>query len=577
MAGFRSVIFLSMQKRFSVPYLGFGIGLRSPHYQDLLHTDPPVDFLEIISETFMLPGGHSLYMLDQFREKYRIVPHGVSLSVGASDPLDWDYLRRLKLLVKRINAPWFSDHLCWSQEGGAHMHNLLPLMYTDEVASFVAEKIRIVQDFMEIPFLIENVSSYVEFQASQMQEWEFIANVAEAADCGFLLDINNVYVSARNHGFDPMTYLRYLPPERVIQYHIAGHDDRGDYILDTHDHPVREDVWSLYRCAVSLFGDVSLMLERDDNIPPLSELIEELAHARRVHLEVSPLKAVSGVSIHSLGHVVDKDYLNSEVGFSQKQAADPPKLLTELQSWMGELIRSPEPLPDLERDIPMHITAMALSATERFEVYLRDYWPRCLDSLKEDFPMLLSWLGEEKFFFWMQRYVFERPSESFTLFYLPQHLVSFLSERYTDSDKDRVVRIAAYEWAKSRAYFEKEAPVFQPECLSDTERTLMATVPLSLQPHVSLVQHPESLEHLVIFRRDHDVHESMVEPLHFLLLTQFYDSHSLSSAIAAMAAKLSAEDTDYVGRHVQSWFQENIAQGWFVHPFPTGINASYSV
>ena len=275
-----------IKKRFDLPYLGFGIGLRPTHYHELLKTPIQVDWLEIISENFLLEGGLSLHYLDIFQEKYRMVPHGVSLSIGSSSPLNKGYLLRLKQLVDKLDTPWFSDHLCWGNHKGKQYHNLMPLPYTPEVVEYVAQRIRMVQDFIEKPFLLENVSSYIEFTDSQMPEWEFLANIVQKADCGILLDINNVYVSSRNHDFDPMTYLSAIPADRVVQYHIAGHDDKGTYVLDSHDHPVRDEVWALYQKAIPLFGDVSLMIERDDHIPPLNELLKELDYAKSLHAQI---------------------------------------------------------------------------------------------------------------------------------------------------------------------------------------------------------------------------------------------------------------------------------------------------
>ncbi len=272
-----------MKKFIELPYLGFGIGLRPKHFKDFLDHSPAIDWLEIISENFMFDGSRALYFLDQIRERYRVVPHGVSLSIGSSDDLDWDYLERLKNLVARVNPPWFSDHLCWSQHKGAHMHNLLPLPYTPKVADYVAGRIRMVQDFIGKPFIIENVSSYVEFTGSTMPEWEFLTRVAEKADCGILLDVNNVFVSASNHHFDAHTYFNAVPPERVIQYHVAGHRDKGTFLFDSHDQTIRDEVWSLYRDVIPRFGEVSLLIERDDHIPPLADLVDELNIARQIY------------------------------------------------------------------------------------------------------------------------------------------------------------------------------------------------------------------------------------------------------------------------------------------------------
>lgn len=280
-----------VKKRFDLPYLGFGLGLRPPHYQQLLEPRSDVDWLEIISENFLLDGGRAHYFLDQFMERYTLIPHGVSMSVGNAEDLNPDYLKKLKKLIARIDPPWFSDHICWAGHEGQHMHNLLPLPYTTEVADYVAEKIRMVQDMMERPFLLENVSSYVEFTQSDMPEWEFLSHVAEKADCGLLLDVNNVFVSSRNHHFDPMTFIRSLPADRVIQYHIAGHLDKGRYILDTHGQSVRDEVWQLFEQTAPLFGDVSLIIERDEDIPPLEDVLEELAYARKIYRKSQPADA----------------------------------------------------------------------------------------------------------------------------------------------------------------------------------------------------------------------------------------------------------------------------------------------
>lgn len=527
---------MPLSKRFNVPYLGFGIGLRAPHYDALLRDTHAVDWLEVISENFMLAGGRSLYILDQFKERYRLIPHGVSLSIGASDPLDWDYLHRLKTLLRRIDAPWFSDHLCWSQQGGAHMHNLLPLVYTPEVATFVAEKIRIVQDFMEIPFLVENVSSYVEFKESQLSEWEFLTQVVEKADCGILLDINNIYVSARNHNFDPKTYIDHMPAERVIQYHIAGHDDRGSYILDTHDHPVRDAVWDLYAYAVPRFGNVSLMLERDDHIPPLSELLDELNHARAIY------KSVRGPV--------------------------PPPMLTELQTWMSAAIQNPSSeLPDTTARLTASST---LSSQERFEIYLNDYWPRCLDSLKEDFPMLLAYWGEPPFSDIMRAYVQARPSTSFTLFHLPEALSDFMKDTYHETDRDHVLRLVAYEWAKSRAYFETQGLVFRPHQLSEEKKCSLAEIPLQLQAHVSLVTSPEDpTAHVIVYRFENTIEEETIHPILFLLLSEFESGKSMTSAIDKLSQTLSETDRNILANHSMAWFQEIIQKEWLIHPEPS--------
>lgn len=264
------------------PFLGFGLGLRHQHYEAILAERPAVDWFEIISENYMVPGGKPLYYLDRIRQDYPLVMHGVSLSIGSTDPLDQDYLKDLRALAQRVEPRWISDHLCWTGVHGKNLHDLLPLPYTEEALDHVADRIRQVQDFLGRRILIENVSSYVTYTTSAMSEWEFLAAVAERADCLILLDVNNIYVSARNHGFDPLDYLAGVPAERVWQCHLAGHSLNGAIIVDTHDQPVIDPVWELYGQALRRFGAVSTMIERDDNIPPLAEVVAELERARSV-------------------------------------------------------------------------------------------------------------------------------------------------------------------------------------------------------------------------------------------------------------------------------------------------------
>lgn len=260
--------------------LGFGLGLRVEHYEDVLKQRPPVDWFEVISENYMVDGGKPLHYLDRIRELYPMVMHGVSLSIGSSAPLNTDYLNALKQLMVRVEPAWVSDHLCWTGVAGTNLHDLMPLPYTEEAIAHVADRVSRVQDYLGTRLLLENVSSYVTYEASRISEWEFLVAIAERADCLILLDINNIYVSGHNHGFDPHRYIDAIPVERVQQFHLAGHSRNRNLIIDTHDHPVPDPVWDLYRYAVARFGRVATMIERDDNIPPFDELLAELDHAR---------------------------------------------------------------------------------------------------------------------------------------------------------------------------------------------------------------------------------------------------------------------------------------------------------
>ena len=265
-----------------LPALGFGLGLRTEHYNAILESKPNVDWFEVLSENYMIPGGKPLYYLDRIRENYPVVMHGVSLSIGSTTPFDADYLRDLKKLADRIQPAWISDHLCWTGVHGQNIHDLLPLPYTEETAQHVAERVRIVQDYLGRRILLENVSSYASYVDSTMTEWEFITEIAEKADCLLLLDVNNIYVSSYNHQFDAEAFIDGVPKNRVQQIHLAGHQNNGDYIIDTHDAPVIDPVWDLYEYAISRFGAISTMIERDDHIPELGVLVEELQIARDI-------------------------------------------------------------------------------------------------------------------------------------------------------------------------------------------------------------------------------------------------------------------------------------------------------
>ena len=261
---------------------GFGLGLRTPHYEAILNEPHAVDWLEVITENYLVPGGKPLDYLERIRERFPLVMHGVSLSIGSTDPIDLEYLAMVRALARRIEPHWISDHLCWTGVDGRNLHDLLPLPYTEEALACVAARVGQVQDALGRQILLENVSSYLSFHADEMSEWDFLREVAARADCNILLDINNIYVSSVNHGFDPVKYLQAMPKSRVRQFHLAGHSDMGGHLIDTHDHPIVAPVWDLYAQAVALFGDVPTMIERDDNIPELGELVAELNLARDV-------------------------------------------------------------------------------------------------------------------------------------------------------------------------------------------------------------------------------------------------------------------------------------------------------
>lgn len=273
-----------------VPDYGVGAGLRIPHYRHVLTEEPTVGFFEVISENFFDKGGKPLYHLDRFCERYKMILHGVSLSIGAPEEPSSEYLSKLKHLVRRVKPAWVSDHFCYCGASGAHLHDLLPLPYTEEAIKRVVRRARRIQDFLEVPFGLENTSSYLTYRSSTMTEWEFVSRIVEEADCGLMFDVNNLYVSAYNHGYDPLDFLARLPVERILQIHVAGHTHMGDYIIDTHVGPLLDEVLSLYRETIRRAGPVSTLLEWDDEIPEFAVLeheIQRIAAAREQGLAPS--------------------------------------------------------------------------------------------------------------------------------------------------------------------------------------------------------------------------------------------------------------------------------------------------
>lgn len=269
-------------------YLGFGLGLRPQHYGDVLDGDPDVDWFEVISENYMVPGGQPLKMLERIRARYPIVMHGVSLSIASTAPVDRDYLRQLRELADRFDPEFVSDHLCWTGVHGVNLHDLLPVPYTREALDHVCERVGVVQEAIGRPIALENVSSYVEYTHSEMTEWDFLAEMTRRTGCYLVLDVNNVFVSAFNHGWDASTFIQSIPCDRVVQFHLAGHEHAMTHIIDTHDAMVPDEVWDLYAQAVDRFGAVSTIIERDDNIPPLADLVGELSKARSIAMERIP-------------------------------------------------------------------------------------------------------------------------------------------------------------------------------------------------------------------------------------------------------------------------------------------------
>ena len=353
--------------------LGFGIGLRPKHYREFLEASPTVDWVEAISENFMGVGGRPLAVLEKVRRERPVVLHGVSLGIGSAGPLDPRYLDDWKALIARIEPAIVSDHLCWGRAHGRYSHDLLPVPFTEEVVRHVVDRVSRVQDFLGRRIALENASSYLTFKQSELTEWEFLAQVAQRADCDILLDVNNIFVSSRNHGFDPDAYLAGVPIDRVVQIHLAGHQRRPELIIDTHDGPVSDEVWALYARALGRFGKVPTLIEWDDAVPPLETLLAEAEKARAITPVSLALR--SGERAGVRGNEQPSLAVAQEILFSAICDPEPVSAVAE------SLIADHPPL----------------SAKARLEVYAEMYWLRMRDVLRDAFPAVRATLGDELF------------------------------------------------------------------------------------------------------------------------------------------------------------------------------------
>jgi uncharacterized protein (UPF0276 family) len=408
---------------------GFGLGLRTQHYADFRESKQPLDWLEIITDNYLIDGGKPLAMLDAIRRDYPVAMHGVAMSIGAAQGVDVPYLRRVRALADRIEPLWVSDHLCWTGPGPEQLHDLYPLPYTDESARHVIAQIRKAQDVLGRRLVLENVSSYIRYRHDSASEWQFLAHIAQEADCLLLVDVNNIYVSSVNHGFDPLTYLHALPAHRVQQIHLAGHSDNGDHIIDTHDHPVAQPVWDLYAQACQRFGAVAAMIERDDHIPPLSELLDEMTVARRVAAEhVAPPEPVAVTSI-TLTSTVD------------------PTALAAVQRHFADSVLV-DVLPPETPDDPI---------TGRLSIYHHAYRARLAEVLADTYAKTYLYMGSDTFDAHARTYAVAHPPRTRSLNRYGEGLIDVLREQYPDNPE--LHELAQLDWDLRTRFDGADVPV----------------------------------------------------------------------------------------------------------------------
>ena len=416
---------------------GFGLGLRTQHYADFLAAPQPLDWLEIITDNFLVDGGKPLAILDRIRRDYPMAMHGVAMSIGAAGGIDTAYLAKVKALADRVEPMWVSDHLCWIGPGPEQLHDLYPLPYTDEAARHVIEQIRRAQDILQRRLVLENVSSYVAFSHNASSEWQFLSHIANAADCQLLVDVNNIYVSSVNHGFDPQDYLNGLPPERVQQMHLAGHADHGDYIVDTHDHAVAPAVWTLYEAACQRFGAVAAMIERDDDIPPLATLLDELAVARNIAQQVA--RADSAANVPRVA-----DYA---APLTWKIDTAAPALQTVQAQWSDYI---------LDRGNEAEGAALRGTSPQRLGIYHHAYRARLAEVLADSFAKTALYMGTDTFDEQAQAFAVQMPPRTRSLGRYGDAFPDYLAQCYPDNPE--LHELAQLDWDLRTRFDGADAP-----------------------------------------------------------------------------------------------------------------------
>lgn len=534
---------------------GFGLGLRTAHYADFLSQPQALDWLEIISDNFMVPGGRPLAVLDRLRPDYPMAMHGVAMSLASSNGPDDDYLRRLKALADRIQPLWISDHLCWSAYQTTRLHDLNPVPYTDANARQVIAAIGRAQDVLQRRLVIENVSSYVEFSGSVCSEWQFLSHVAQQADCLLLLDVNNVFVSSVNHRFDPLTYLQALPAERIQQIHLAGHSRQTDLIIDTHDHPVCAEVWALYAQACELFGPVATMIERDDHIPPLAELIAELQTAREICQRQVQTPSVRHGSTPVAALVGDGGL-----------AADTTVCHVHSE-WVSAILS--EPLNELSPILNQ------LRAGHRFDVYHHAYRDRLAEALADTFAKTMLYMGRDLFHTHACRYALQSPPQVSNLNDYGDGFAQALARAYPDHPE--LCELATLEWHLHEVFVApNERPLQRADLSQDTSLNWLQQ-PRPLRAHARLMSVTRSVTQvwnaihrdeevppvqtlseataLLIWRKGEQPHFLSLDGIEADLIGHMLNGHSIASACEAVESKLSGSDPDFLQHSLNRWLE----------------------
>ncbi len=560
------------------PSPGFGLGLRTQHYPDFLATKQVLDWLEIITDNFLVEGGKPLVMLDAIRRDYPMAMHGVAMSIGAAGGVDMDYLRKVKALADRIEPLWVSDHLCWIGPGPEQLHDLYPMPYTDEAARHVVEQIQRAQDVLQRQLVLENVSSYIDFQHNASSEWQFLAHIAQQADCLLLVDVNNIYVSGVNHGFDPLEYLNALPAQRVQQIHLAGHSDCGSYIIDTHDHPVVPAVWDLYAEACKRFGPVATMIERDDHIPPLQTLIEELQLARNI----AQAAWTDRVDTEVVLTVADAQAEEPAVTPSQPVKNTPA--LQQVQRVIADYILDTPPANGVAPGLPVASLVReqaGVDSAQRLGIYHNAYRVRLADVLADSFSKTCLYMGSEAFEQDATTFAVGHPPQTRSLSRYGENFPSYLVTRYPDNpelhelaqlDWDLRTRfdcadVAALDPQSAQARADEHSPAWlsglHPLHPSLTLRSISTNVTqiwraIDADADVPPVQQLMEAKFLAVWRKGLQPHFRSVEADEAAFLQRLLSGNSVDEAANALAGTAVLPDPQRLGGWLQAWLADGM-------------------
>lgn len=541
-----------MIERLGLPYLGFGLGLRAEHYETVLNEWPAVDWFEIISENFMETQGHTKRILGEIRERYPVVMHGVSLSIGSTDPLNIPYLTKLKALADWLQPPWISDHLCWTGINHINTHDLLPVPYTEESLTHTIARIKQIQDILERPLILENPSTYLEFKDSSISEAEFIATMAKESGCGLLLDINNVYVSCYNHRWDAKAYLDTLPLERVVQIHLAGHENHGTHIIDTHDGHVIDEVWQLYHYVTSKTSPISTMIEWDANIPEFAVLHAELDKARA--------KATTPLTVQTF---------TGDNGGAPLPARPYNAILSTLQE--GILTgagASPEAWIRPKRDFP---------ASAQLNVYINGYRYRLCDAVSDDFPATRHALGDEAMNALIQSYVENTPSQFFDLGHYVERFPAYIAPKVSPF----VAELAQAEQANSTVFALPESAPIALEAFAALDPESLMAAHFAPRAAAILMEHNHPINdyltayhndqspttpapqpsYMMVYRHEDITWRISLEHGEYILLNTLKNGLPMGEAIEATAEQLNGMNEEEFLEKLQHWFARWVQSG----------------